>query len=159
MLMLAYVSQDCCGHDMVLKRGTQACHCVYPIKLDILLINVSSDPNWNIVLEEFAYQLGLRGSQIAPINFYVVTSSNWNISVAITPHTGKSFSEVEASEINSSLSMHRVRTNPKLVGDYKILNFTWFQPQASSQGNFHIHFLLLESLNICITGPLLLITI
>ncbi|KAL8089283.1 hypothetical protein AgCh_038905 [Apium graveolens] len=126
---------NCCGHDMVLKRGTQACHCVYPIKLDILLINVSSNPNWNIVLEEFAYQLGLRGSQIAPINFYVVTSSNWNISVAITPHTGKSFSEVEASEINSSLSMHRVRTNPKLVGDYKILNFTWFQPQASSQAS------------------------
>ncbi|KAK1356819.1 proline-rich receptor-like protein kinase PERK3 [Heracleum sosnowskyi] len=126
---------NCCGHDMVLKRGTQACHCVYPIKLDILLINVSSNPNWNIVLEEFAYQLGLRGSQIAPINFYVVTSSNWNISVAITPHTGKSFSAVEASGINSSLSMHRVRTNPKLVGDYKILNFTWFQPQASSQAS------------------------
>ncbi|XP_017231619.2 probable serine/threonine-protein kinase At1g01540 [Daucus carota subsp. sativus] len=126
---------NCCGHNMVRKRGTQACHCVYPIKLDILLINVSSNPNWNIVLEEFAYQLGLRGSQIAPINFYVVTSSNWNISVAITPHTGKSFSAVEASGINSSLSMHRVRTNPKLVGDYKILNFTWFQSQASSQAS------------------------
>lgn len=120
---------------MVLKRGTRDCHCVYPIKLDMLLINVSSNPNWNLFLKNFAYQLGLLDSQINPINFYVVTLSNWNISLDITPYKGISFSANEASGINSSLSTHRVHLDPNLVGDYKLLNITWFKSLAPSQGN------------------------
>ncbi|CAK9152891.1 unnamed protein product [Ilex paraguariensis] len=118
---------------MVLKRGSQGCHCVYPIKLDLLLLNISSNPNWNDFLEEFASQLSLRVSQIELINFYVVTVSRLNISMDVTPHTGISFSASEASSINSSLSMHRIRLDPSLVGDYKLLNFTWFQPPVPSQ--------------------------
>uniref|UniRef100_A0A5B6ZIR2 Putative proline-rich receptor-like protein kinase PERK15 isoform X2 n=1 Tax=Davidia involucrata TaxID=16924 RepID=A0A5B6ZIR2_DAVIN len=130
---LSPYSSNCCQPDMVLKRGSQGCHCVYPIKLDILLLNVSSNPNWNPFLQEFASQLGLRGSQIELINFYVLSLSRLNISMDITPHTGISFSASEASTINSSLSMHRVRLDPTLVGDYKLLNITWFKPSAPSQ--------------------------
>ncbi|KAL7105773.1 hypothetical protein ACP275_07G066200 [Erythranthe tilingii] len=124
---------NCCGPDMVLKRQSKGCHCVYPIKLDILLTNVSSNPNWNLFLEQFASQLGLRVSQIELINFYMVSISGLNISMDITPHTGLSFSAREASGINSSLSMHKVRLDPSLVGDYKLLNLTWFKPPVMPQ--------------------------
>lgn len=130
---LSPYNSNCCGSDMVLKRGTRGCDCVYPIKLDMLLINVSSNPNWNLFLKDFAYQLGLRDSQINPINFYVVTLSNWNISLDITPYKGISFPASEASGINSSLSMHRVHLDPNIVGDYKLLNITWFKSLAPSQ--------------------------
>ncbi|KAG8369659.1 hypothetical protein BUALT_Bualt14G0036800 [Buddleja alternifolia] len=124
---------DCCGPDMVLKRESRGCHCVYPLKLDILLLNVSSNPNWNSFLEQFALQLGLRVSQIELINFYMVSISGLNISMDITPHTGISFSASEAAGINSSLTMHKVRLDPALVGDYQLLNITWFKPPVPSQ--------------------------
>lgn len=122
---------------MVLKRGSQGCHCVYPIKLEILLLNVSSNPTWKLFMEQFASQLGLRVSQIELINFYIVGISGLNISMDITPHTGVSFSSSEAAGINSSLSTHRVHLDPALVGDYKLLNVTWFKPPLLSQGNLH----------------------
>ncbi|KAL1542982.1 proline-rich receptor-like protein kinase PERK3 [Salvia divinorum] len=124
---------SCCGPDMVLKRESQGCHCVYPIKLEILLLNVSSNPKWNLFLEQFASQLGLRVSQIELINFYLVGISGLNISMDITPHTGLSFSSKEAAGINSSLSTHRIRLDPALVSDYKLLNITWFKPPLLPQ--------------------------
>ncbi|PSR85939.1 Receptor-like serine/threonine-protein kinase [Actinidia chinensis var. chinensis] len=130
---LSPYTSNCCGPDMVLKRGSQDCHCVYPIKLDILLLNVSSNSNWNLFLEEFASQLDLRVSQIELINFYMLGLSRLNISMDITPHTGISFSASEASVINSSLSIHKIHLDPTLVGDYKLLNLTWFRPLAPSQ--------------------------
>lgn len=123
---------DCCKPDMVLKRGTQGCHCVYPIKLDLLLLNVSQNPNWNTVLEELAYQLGLQDSQIELINFYVLSLSRLNISMDIVPQTGISFSASDASAIKSSLLVHKVHLNSTLVGDYRVLNFTWFQSPPPS---------------------------
>ncbi|GMQ00344.1 hypothetical protein CsSME_00047466 [Camellia sinensis var. sinensis] len=129
---LSPLASNCCGPDMVLKRGSQDCHCVYPIKIDLLLLNVSSNPNWSLFLEEFASQLGLRVSQIELINFYVVGLSGLNISMDVTPHTGFSFSASEAFAINSSLSTHRVHLDPTLVGDYELLNITWFKPLAPS---------------------------
>ncbi|XP_047316647.1 serine/threonine-protein kinase PBS1-like [Impatiens glandulifera] len=129
-------TSNCCGPDMVLKRGSQDCHCVYPIKIDLLLLNVSSNANWNLFLEEFASELGLRVSQIELINFYMVTSSRLNISMDITPHTGIIFPSSEASVINSSLSMHKIHLDPELVGDYKLLNLTWFKPLAPSNAPF-----------------------
>lgn len=147
---------DCCGLDMVLKRGSQGCNCVYPIKLDILLINVSSSPNWSLFVEEFASQLGLLSIQINPVNFYVLTLSNWNISLDITPNTGISFSASEVSAINSSLSMHKVQLDPKLVGDYKLLNITWFKPLAPSQGKTYLPFSLVVSLSIAMAYFLVL---
>ena len=119
---------------MVIKRGSRECHCVYPIKIDLLLLNVSQNPNWNIFLDELATQLGLRVSQIELINFYVLSLSRLNISMDITPHTGLSFSASDASAINNSLSMHKVHLDPKLVGDYKLLNITWFKAPPPSQG-------------------------
>ncbi|KAD1943840.1 hypothetical protein E3N88_42112 [Mikania micrantha] len=93
-------ASNCCGPMTVLKRDTEGCHCVYPIKLDILLVNVSSSPNWKLFLQQFATQLGI------------------------------SFTSSEASHINSSLSMHKVQLDPKLVGGYELLNLTWFKPIA-----------------------------
>ncbi|KAG6648014.1 hypothetical protein I3843_07G117000 [Carya illinoinensis] len=121
---------DCCAEDMVLKRGTQGCDCVYPIKLDLLLLNVSQNSNWNPFLDELASQLHV--SQIELINFYILSLSRLNISMDIVPRTGISFSASEASAINSSLAMHKVRLDPTLVGDYELLNFTWFQPPPPS---------------------------
>lgn len=126
-------SSDCCKPDTVLKRASHGCHCVYPIKLDLVLLNVSQNPNWNLFLEELASQLGLRVSQIELINFYVLSLSQLNISMDITPHTGISFSASDASAINSSLTTHKVHFDTTLVGDYKLLNFTWFEPPAPSQ--------------------------
>ncbi|KAK1437218.1 hypothetical protein QVD17_03006 [Tagetes erecta] len=123
-------ASNCCGPITVLKRDAEGCHCVYPIKMDILLLNVSSNPNWNLFLEQFATQLGLRVSQIELINFYLLSLSRLNISMDITPHTGISFTSSEASRINSSLSMHKVQLDPKLVGGYELLNLTWFKPIA-----------------------------
>ncbi|KAM1668346.1 hypothetical protein FF1_047205 [Malus domestica] len=123
---------NCCKPDMVLRRGSQGCHCAYPIKLDILLLNVSQNPNWNIFLEELASELHLQVSQIELINFYVLGLSRLNISMDITPNSGSSFSASDASTINSSLVMHKVKLNPALVGDYKLLNITWFKPPPPS---------------------------
>ncbi|KAL2345490.1 hypothetical protein Fmac_006775 [Flemingia macrophylla] len=127
-----YVS-NCCKQDMVLKRGSQNCHCAYPIRIDLFLMNVSQNPNWNVFLDELAAQLGLRNTQIELINFYVLSLSTLNISMNITPHKGISFSANEVSQINSSLSMHKVRLDPELVGGYKLLNITWFEPPPPSQ--------------------------
>ncbi|XP_028117821.1 receptor-like cytoplasmic kinase 185 isoform X2 [Camellia sinensis] len=130
---LSPYSSNCCGPDTVLKRGSEGCNCVYPIKLDLLLLNVSSNPNWNTFLQEFALQLGLQVPQINLIDFYLVGLSRLNISMDITPHKGIGFSSSEASAINSSLSLHKVHLDPTLVGDYKLLNITWFKPLAPSQ--------------------------
>ncbi|KAL8252912.1 hypothetical protein R6Q59_036605 [Mikania micrantha] len=123
-------ASNCCGPMTVLKRDTEGCHCVYPIKLDILLVNVSSSPNWKLFLQQFATQIGLNVSQIELINFYLLGLSRLNISMDVTPYTGISFTSSEASHINSSLSMHKVQLDPKLVGGYELLNLTWFKPIA-----------------------------
>ncbi|KAJ6729359.1 hypothetical protein OIU85_020292 [Salix viminalis] len=123
---------DCCKPDTVLKRGSHGCHCVYPIKLDLLLLNVSQNPNWNLFLEELASQLGLLVSQIELINFYLLSLSKLNISMDFTPHTGISFSAGDASALNSSLALHKVHFDSSHVGDYKLLNLTWFEPPAPS---------------------------
>ncbi|XP_054802039.1 proline-rich receptor-like protein kinase PERK3 isoform X2 [Prosopis cineraria] len=124
---------NCCKQNMVLKRGSKSCHCVYPIKLDLLLLNVSQNSNWNLFLDELATQLELQISQIELVNFYVLSLSALNISMDITPHKGTSFSANEASRINSSLSMHKIQLDPRLVGDYKLLNLTWYEPPPPSQ--------------------------
>ncbi|KAK7344370.1 hypothetical protein VNO77_13894 [Canavalia gladiata] len=126
-----YVS-NCCKQDMVLKRGSEGCHCAYPIKLDLLLLNVSQNPNLNVFLDELATQLGLQTTQIGLINFYVLNLSALNISMDITPHKGIGFAANEASKINSSLLLHKVRLDHRFLGDYKVLNITWFKPPPSS---------------------------
>ncbi|XP_009783681.1 receptor-like serine/threonine-protein kinase ALE2 [Nicotiana tabacum] len=126
-------TSNCCGPDMVLKRGSQDCQCVYPLKIDLLLLNVSSNPNWKLFLNEFASQLSLKVSQIELINFYLVDLSKLNISMDITPDKGISVSSAEAFAINSSLSMHKIHLDPALVGGYQLLNITWFKPPVSAQ--------------------------
>ncbi|XP_012479705.1 probable serine/threonine-protein kinase PIX13 isoform X2 [Gossypium raimondii] len=123
---------NCCKPDSILKPGTHGCHCVYPIKLDLLLLNVSQNPDRNAFLVELTSQLDLLPNQIEIINFYVLSLSRLNISMDIIPHTGISFSASDASKINSSLVMHRVHFDPNVVRDYQILNFTWFEPPAPS---------------------------
>ncbi|KAK7396977.1 hypothetical protein VNO78_18141 [Psophocarpus tetragonolobus] len=130
---LSPYASNCCKQDMVLKRGSKNCQCAYPVKLDLLLSNVSQNPNWNYFLDELATQLGLHNTQIELINFYVLSLSTLNISMNVTPHKGISFSASEVSKINSSLSMHKVQLDPGLVGGYKLLSITWFQPPPPSQ--------------------------
>ncbi|KAK6138524.1 hypothetical protein DH2020_027727 [Rehmannia glutinosa] len=85
------------------------------------------------VSKQFASQLGLRVSQIELINFYMVSISGLNISMDITPHTGISFSASESAGISSLLTMHKVQLDPALVGDYQLLNITWFKPPLLPQ--------------------------
>ncbi|RHN81022.1 putative protein kinase RLK-Pelle-Extensin family [Medicago truncatula] len=124
---------NCCQKDMVLKRGSEGCHCVFPIKLDLLLLNVSENPDWNLFLDELAAQLEMRATEIELINFYVHSLSTWNISMYITPRKEISFSAKEASKINSSLLFHKVRLDSRFVGDYRVLNLTWFKPPTPSK--------------------------
>lgn len=135
-LCFYFTQPDCCKKGMVLKRGSEGCHCVYPVKLDLLLLNVSQNPDWNIFLDELAALLGLRATQIELINFYVLGLSTLNISMYITPQKEISFSANEASKLNSSLLFHKVRLDSRFVGDYRVLNMTWFKPLPPSQGKY-----------------------
>ncbi|KAE8662408.1 P-loop containing nucleoside triphosphate hydrolases superfamily protein isoform 1 [Hibiscus syriacus] len=54
---------SCCKPGSILKRGTHACHCVCPIKLELLLLNVSQNANWNAFLVELTSQLDLLPDQ------------------------------------------------------------------------------------------------
>lgn len=134
--MLYFIQPDYCKKDMVLKRGSEGFLCVYPAKLDLLLLNVSQNPDWNLFLDELAAQLGVRATQIELINFYVHSLSTLNISMYITPQKDISFSAYEASKINSSLIFHKVRLDSRFMGDYRVLNLTWFKPPPPSKGKY-----------------------
>jgi serine/threonine protein kinase len=69
-------------------------------------------------------------TQFEIVNFYVVGASGLNMTMNIAPHTGNSFSSDQVSAMNYSLSMHTVQINPILVGDYNLLNLTWFRSLA-----------------------------
>ncbi|VAH59730.1 unnamed protein product [Triticum turgidum subsp. durum] len=119
----------CCAPNMVQRRGSQDCHCVYPVRVELFLHNVSLNSNWsNEFLEELASQLSLRVTQFEIVNFYVVGTSGLNMTMDIAPHTGNSFSSNQVTAMNYSLSSHTVRINPVLVGDYNLINLTWFRP-------------------------------
>uniref|UniRef100_A0A0D9UZ56 Protein kinase domain-containing protein n=1 Tax=Leersia perrieri TaxID=77586 RepID=A0A0D9UZ56_9ORYZ len=121
----------CCSPNMVQKRGSQDCHCVYPVRVELFLRNVSLPSNWSDeFLGELASQLSLRVTQFEIVNFYVVGASGLNITMYIAPHTGISFSADQVTAMNNSLSHHTVQINPVLVGDYVLLNLTWFRPLA-----------------------------
>ena len=121
---------------MVQRRGSQDCHCVYPVRVELFLHNVSLNSNWcNEFLEELASQLSLRVTQFEIVNFYVVGTSGLNMSMDIAPHTGNSFSSNQVTAMNYSLSTHTVRINPVLVGDYNLINLTWFRPLGPAPGN------------------------
>lgn len=123
----------CCQTNMVQKRGSRGCHCVYPVKVELFLQNVSLSSNWsNEFLQELGSQLNLRVTQFEIDNFYVVGVSGLNISMDVSPHTGISFSADQVNAMNYSLTFHKVRINPMLVGDYRLLNLTWFKPLAPS---------------------------
>lgn len=126
----------CCGPNMVQRRGIKDCHCVYPVKVELFLGNVSLSSNWsNKFLDELASQLNLLVSQFEIDNFYVVGVTGLNITMDIAPHTGISFSADQVRAMNYSLVMHKVHIDPALVGDYKLINLTWFKPLAPTPGN------------------------
>lgn len=121
---------------MVPKRGSKMCHCVYPIKLELLLLNATLNSNWSSeFLTELASQLTLHVTQFEITNFYMVGLSRLNITMDIAPHTGICFSASDAFKMNLSLSMHEVQLDPSLVGDYRLLNFTWFKLPPPMPGN------------------------
>ncbi|KAF3332922.1 Receptor-like serine/threonine-protein kinase ALE2 [Carex littledalei] len=127
----------CCGPNMVLRRTrTRDCilsNCVYPIKIEFFLRNVSLTSNWSSkFLEELASQLNLNVSQFEIYNFYVVGATGLNISMDIAPEKEISFSQMEVYKLSDELASHKVRISPELVGDYQLLNFTWNRPPAPS---------------------------
>lgn len=130
---------------MIPKRGSQVCHCVYPVKLELLLLNVSFSKNWSSeFLEELASQLGLRVSQFEIVNFYVVGLHSLNITMDIAPHTGISFPASTVYRMNTSLSIHKIHLDPTLVGDYKLLNLTWFRSPAPPGNSYLLSYILID---------------
>lgn len=125
---------DCCQPGTVPRRGSQVCHCVYPVRIELLLLNASLS---SALLVELASQLGLQVSQLQINNFYIVGLSGLNITMDIAPLTGISFTASDMYAINSSLARHKVHFNTTLVGDYRLLNLTWFEPPPPSPGNSH----------------------
>lgn len=125
-------SLGCCGPNMVQRRGTKDCHCVYPVKLELYLSNVSQSSNWSMFLEELASELNLKVTQLEIVNFYVVGPLGLNISMDLAPNKGISFTENQVKYLNDSLSLHKVRLDRKVVGNYRLLNFTWYKPLAPS---------------------------
>ena len=122
------------------RRGAQDCHCVYPVKVELFLLNGSLNSNWiNEFLQELASQLNLQVTQFDIINIYVVGASGLNITMNIAPQTGISFSKDKVDAMNSSLALHRVH-----IGNYRLLNFTWFKPVTP--GNHSLHIIALKSL-------------
>lgn len=123
----------CCGPNMVQRRGTQDCHCVYPVKVELFLWDVSQRSNWsNEFLEKLASQLNLQVTQFEIDNFYVVGLSGLNITMDIAPDNGISFSAAQVHAMNASLTLHEVFIDPNVIGGYKVLNFTWFEPPVPS---------------------------
>ncbi|KAG0501011.1 hypothetical protein HPP92_001083 [Vanilla planifolia] len=119
----------CCEANMVQRRGTPDCYCVYPVKVELYLWNVSQGSNWsNHFLEGLAAQLNLQVTQFEIVNFYVVGLSGLNITMDIAPITGTSFSADQVHAMNNSLNSHELN----VVGGYKVLNFTWFEAPSPS---------------------------
>lgn len=124
---------------MVLRQTrTRDCilsNCVYPIKIEFFLRNVSLTSNWSSkFLEELASQLNLNVSQFEIDNFYVVGATGLNISMDIAPEKEISFSQMEEYKLIDELANHKVRISPELVGDYQLLNLTRNSPPAPSPG-------------------------
>jgi len=106
------------------------------VRIELFLRNVSLTSNWsNEFLQELASQLNLRVNQFEIVNFYVVGASGLNITMDIAPYTGISFAADQVKAMNYSLTLHTVRIDPVLVGDYNLLNLTWFRPLAPAPGN------------------------
>jgi len=106
------------------------------VRIELFLRNVSLTSNWsNEFLQELASQLNLRVNQFEIVNFYVVGASGLNITMDIAPYTGISFAADQVKAMNYSLTLHTVRIDPVLVGDYNVLNLTWFRPLAPAPGN------------------------
>lgn len=122
----------CCKSNMMLIPGSHNCSCVYPIRLQLQILNVStSSTNWSAEFQqELAYQLGLTAAQFDLTSFYIENTSELNMSMDIAPLTGMSFSYQEAGRINYTLVTHKLHLNSSLFGGYKLLNFTWVEPPA-----------------------------
>ncbi|CAO2160975.1 unnamed protein product [Urochloa humidicola] len=134
--LLTWQRSGCCTPNMVQKRGTTDCQCAYPVRVKLLLHNVSLTSNWsNAFLGEFASQLNVDSTQFEIVNFYVFGDTGLNITMDIVPQTGVSFSADEVTTMNNSLSLHTIRVSPDLVGDYSLLNLTWFRPLAPAPGS------------------------
>ncbi|KAM3297006.1 hypothetical protein ACQJBY_039075 [Aegilops geniculata] len=126
----------CCAPNMVQRRGSQECRCVYPVRVVLFLDNVSLNSNWsNGFLEELASQLNLRVTQFEIVNFNVYGTFVINLTMDIAPHTGNSFSSDQVTAMNYSLRLHTVRINPVLVGGYYLVDLMWFRPLAPAPGH------------------------
>jgi serine/threonine protein kinase len=122
----------CCKSNMMLRPGSHNCSCVYPIRLQLRILNVStSSTNWSAEFQqELASQLGLMVAQFDLTSFYIESTSELNMSMDIAPLTGMSFSYQEAGRINYTLVTRKLHLNSSLFGGYQLLNFTWVEPPA-----------------------------
>ncbi|KAH9319042.1 hypothetical protein KI387_020811, partial [Taxus chinensis] len=122
----------CCKYNMVRRPGSHNCSCVYPIKLQLLILNVSTSfRNWSAEFQqELAAQLGLLVVQFDFTSFELDNTNKLNMSMDIAPLTGLSFSYREARRINLTLIRYKLHLNGSLFGGYRLLNFTWVDRPA-----------------------------
>eukprot|EP00250_Pteridium_aquilinum_P010364 c19333_g1_i1 orf=868-3342(+) len=128
-------STGCCGGQMVPRPGppSYSCVCVYPIRLELLVEDVSSTlTNWSGILQQdLASQLGVNTVQIE-ITSFQFNSSNLSLSIVIGPLTEVSFSDQEAKAIKNKLDHSKVHFNSSLFGNYTLLYFQYYEPFSPS---------------------------
>lgn len=116
---------------MVPKPGLLAssCVCVYPIKIELLVEDVSTTfTNWSGVFQQdLSSQLGVRAIQIEIISFQF-NSSNLSLVIVIAPLSNVSFSSEEAKSIKTKLDNFRVHFNSSLFGNYTLVQFQYYKP-------------------------------
>eukprot|EP00249_Psilotum_nudum_P011922 c23468_g1_i2 orf=1059-3686(+) len=124
-------SSGCCASDMVPKPGlaVDRCSCVYPIKLELLVYNVSLiSLNWSAEFQqELAAQLNLSAIQIEITSFQFY-GTNLSVFIEIGPLTSASFLPEQANMIKSDLENHKVKLNSTLFGNYTLQHFRYFEP-------------------------------
>lgn len=107
---------------------SDSCTCVYPIRLELLVADVSTNyANWSSEFQqELASQLGLEVIQIE-ITAFQFTGPNLSLVIVIGPLTSNSFSLQESETIKTDLDHFKVHFNTSLFGNYSLVRFRYFE--------------------------------
>jgi hypothetical protein len=119
----------CCPETMIRRPGFSShnCICVYPLKLELHINNVTNTfANWSALFqEELALQLGLQVLQVE-ITSFRLNGTDLDVVLLIAPWTTLSFSIQQAETMRSDLDNFRVHLNSSLFGNYTLVSFHYF---------------------------------
>ncbi|KAH7423058.1 hypothetical protein KP509_12G037500 [Ceratopteris richardii] len=125
----------CCDGETVPRPGSSlsSCVCVYPIKLSLLVENVSTTfTNWSGVFQQnLASGLGVKTIQIQ-ITSFQFNSSNLSLAIIIAPLDSISFPKDVSDSFRNKLIHHDVYLNNTIFGNYTLLDFQLYEPSAPS---------------------------